>query len=576
MKMSGIYCCTVFILLSFGFFECVAKTTNSDKNKTNSVVEDDASDDELLDDSYDTGAANKNSKLKEKNKIFLNKISGVIKPGVVKEIEVNSVNFIKLQERADEVFIPDPNIVDVQMLSDNSLYLIALAPGTTTLVINGKRGNILLDCKIRVTYPLQAIRDAIKEMHPDTDVEILSLDKSVILKGRVPSPEAAADIVEIASKFIDSDNIVNKLTIETATQVLLKVKIAEVSRTVSKSLGIHWRAISFPNSNNGMAYGFATGNAALIASAVANGTESSTGVASMPVDTGNSSAGTTTTTTPNASGATAGSTSTTATAAAGGGAAVSAGGLSGLASDAGPLNNTNGGRWMIYNGGQHSLGGILDALASENLASILAEPTLVAMSGNKAEFKSGGEYGYRVVQPGESAAATTEYKNWGTSVEFTPVVISEDRINITVTPKVSSLKPVEKDQPPSLESKEATTTIELGSGQSFAIAGLLQTNITSASDETPFLADLPLLGPLFRSSSVVKEQRELVIIVTPYIVKPSSKPLKAPTDMVPRLLSPVESILSRKFYQNARKHKKSCACYRKGRRKGCTNGFSLK
>ena len=231
---------------------------------------------------------------------------------------------------------------------------------------------------------------------------------------------------------------------------------------------------------------------------------------------------------------------------------------------------------MIYKGGNHGLAGLIDALATESFASILAEPTLVAMSGSKAEFKSGGEYGYIINQPGDYSSNTTEYKSWGTSIEFTPVVISEDRINITVTPKVSSLMNTKENQPPSLETKEASTTIELGSGQSFAIAGLLQTETSSTAQETPLLSQIPLFGALFRNSSILKKERELVIIVTPYIVRPSSKPLLTPIDMMPRLLSPIESILEKKFHKTVKQHQKGCKSYSKSRGKIYTTGFSLK
>lgn len=437
-----------------------------------------------------------NSALKKTEKFSKNKVSEKLK-----EVEVNSVNFIKLNGKASEIFIPDPTVADVQLLSDNSLYLMGLAPGTTTLVINDKDGNVLIDYKVRVTYPIKAIKDAIKEMHPDTDVEILSVDKSVILRGRVPSPEVAADVEEIASKFIDSANVVNKLSIGTATQVMLKVKIAEVSRELSKNLGVNWRAISMPNGTNGMVYGFTSGDASHFVEEVTSDNSLAKQL---------------------------------------------------LSRDNSVLSLSSGNRWLVHSSGRNVLSALIDALASESFASVLAEPTIIALSGSKAVFKSGGEQGYNVTQPGENTI-TTEFKEWGTSIEFTPVVISEDRINITVTPKVSTLSLSSDKQIPSLMTKEATTTVELGSGQSLAIAGLLQTTANSASNETPFLADIPFLGALFRSSAIEKKQRELVIIVTPYIVKPSSKQLKTPVDMLPRMYSPLESIIERKFHKNIKK-----------------------
>jgi pilus assembly protein CpaC len=429
---------------------------------------------------------------KTKKEIFLSENREVIK-----DVEVNSVNFIKLQKKANEVFIPDPNIIDVQILSDNSLYLIGLAPGVTSLVINDVDGNVIVNCKVKVTYPLKSIKSAIFELLPESDVEILSIDDSVILKGRVPSPEAASEVQEIVSKFIDSAKIVNKLNIETATQVMLKVKIAEVSRELTNSLGINWRAVSSSDSMAGTAFGFVTGN--------------STSFMQNQSDT--------------------------------------AGFRDELLKNGGVMGVEKGGRWVMQSVGRRGLSGLIDALASESFASILAEPTLIALSGKKATFKSGGEQGYTVTQPGGSDSNTTEFKEWGTSIEFTPIVLSEDRINITVTPKISTLSFTTANGPPSLTTKEASTTVELGSGQSMAIAGLLQKTKDYSASETPFLAKIPLIGALFRSNGVISHEKEIVIIVTPYIVKPASKPLKTPLDMVPKMYSPIESLFKRKFHK---------------------------
>jgi pilus assembly protein CpaC len=399
------------------------------------------------------------------------------------------------------------------MLSDNSLYLIGLAPGGTSLIINDRDGNVAVDCKIRVTYPLKAIKAAIIDIHPDADVEIMSLDSSVILKGKVPSPEIAEEIQNIVGKFIDKEKIVNKLSVETSTQVMLKVKIAEVSRDLTKSLGINWRAMSAAHGVNGPNYGFVTGDSSSFLPNIAD-------AESYPEE---------------------------------------------ILRAEGPLSvSLKGGRWLTHFGGDKSLSGLIDALASESFASVLAEPTIVALSGKTATFKSGGEQGYNVVQPGATNTVTTEFKDWGTSIEFTPVVLSENRINITVTPKVSTLSFNNgQNSAPSLTTKEATTTVELGSGQSLAIAGLLQESKNTSSSETPFLADIPLIGMLFRGTGITVSEKEIVIIVTPYIVKPSSKQLKAPNDMVPRMYSPLESLITRRFHEKTEKF-------------GVSAGFSLK
>ncbi|MDR2781782.1 MAG: type II and III secretion system protein family protein [Holosporaceae bacterium] len=427
----------------------------------------------------------------------------------MKEIELNSVNFVKLGAKIGEIFIPNPEVADVEMLSDTSLYLTGLAPGLTSLLIHDKAGKVIANYDIRVTYPLREIRKAIAEMYPDTHVELVSVDSSVILRGKVPSPEIAADVLDIVGRFLESGKIINKLSIETATQVMLKVKIAEVSRNLSKKLGINWKALSQSKDVTGMNYGFISGDASTFPTFTTDATALKTAI-----------------------------------------------------NDKTMAGTVAGGRWMIHAGGNNGLSALLEALASESFASVLAEPTLVALSGKTATFNAGGEESYVVKQSGDNGGNTTEFKSWGTSIEFTPIVMAEDRINITVKPTISTLGNKNNEGVPSLTTKEASTTVELGSGQSLVIAGLLQTTKNSISTESPFLADLPLFGSLFRNSNVDINEKELVIIVTPYIVKPSSKQLKTPNEMIPRMYSPLESILTRKFHKNVKK--------------GCNAGFSLK
>jgi pilus assembly protein CpaC len=449
----------------------------------------------------DAAGATKNKKVEKIEKDEQSKTYISRHDGEEKIIEVNSVNFIKLSKKANEIFIPNPDIADVEMLSDSSLYLTGLAPGTTSLVAHDKQGNVIADYKIRVTYPVKQIKSAIKEMYPDTDVEIISIDDSIILKGRAPSPEIALDVQDITGRFVNNAKIINKLSIQTATQVMLKVKIAEVSRTIAKNLGINWRALSSGKDVTGMHFGFTSGNAS-----------------SFPAFTSSTAE------------------------------------LSGvLSAQNGVLgSDLPGGRWLAHIGGGNGLSALIEALASESFASVLAEPTLIAISGKTATFKAGGEEGYRVKQTGGDVT-TTEFKQWGTSIEFTPIVMSEDRINIRVKPIVSTVSHENHDDVPSLTTKEAETTVELGSGQSLAIAGLLQSTKNSNAAETPFLADIPIIGSLFRSSQINSTEKELIIVVTPYIVKPSSKPLKAPTDMVPRMYSPLESVLARRFHRGIKK-----------------------
>jgi len=184
--------------------------------------------------------------------------------------------------------------------------------------------------------------------------------------------------------------------------------------------------------------------------------------------------------------------------------------------------------------GSFDLNAIVDALENEGLISILAEPNLTAMSGETASFLAGGEF--PILVPDSDGRVTIEFKKFGISLAFTPTLVGDGRINLHVRPEVSQLSntnavTLNGFEVPSLTTRRADTTVELGSGQSFAIAGLIQNNVTHSISKFPGLGDVPVLGPLFRSDRFQREETELVILVTPYTVKPvSTRRLAAPTD----------------------------------------------
>lgn len=413
---------------------------------------------------------------------------------IEKVIPVNSVNFIKLKRKAGQIFVPNPKVADIDVIDDTSLYLTGLKPGVTSVVVQDKNGKLVANYSVRVTYPIDEIKKTVKMLFPDSVLELISMDESLIMRGKVPSPEDASEIQSIVEKFVDKKNIINKMEVITATQVLLKVKIAEITRSVDQSLGLNWRALSFGKSGNGPNSGFWVGKPS-----------------GLQVD-------------------------------------LNKDGAKKVLMDSSIGGNFSG-KWFLQTGASNNISAVLDALATERFASIVAEPTLVAISGQKATFTSGGEQGYKTKQSGSGDDNyTTDFKEWGTMLEFTPVVLAENRIKITVKPKISALEPTEKDQAPSLTTKEAETTVELGSGQSLAIAGLLQTNKNATTNRVPFLADVPIIGSLFRNSEVKNNERELVIIVTPYIVKPSSKGLKTPTDAMTKMYSSIDVVLKGKSH----------------------------
>ncbi|WP_439396975.1 type II and III secretion system protein family protein [Bradyrhizobium sp. PMVTL-01] len=187
--------------------------------------------------------------------------------------------------------------------------------------------------------------------------------------------------------------------------------------------------------------------------------------------------------------------------------------------------------------GNINLSAVLDALASEHLASILAEPNLTAMSGEAASFLAGGEFPIPVMQ--DNRQVSVQFRQFGVSLEFVPTVLSNNQINVRVKPEVSELSSegevkINGTAVPALSTRRASTVVELASGQSFAIGGLIRRNFNTDISEFPWLGDVPILGALFRSSSFQKRETELVIVVTPYIVRPGSNPgrISAPTDRI--------------------------------------------
>jgi pilus assembly protein CpaC len=190
-----------------------------------------------------------------------------------------------------------------------------------------------------------------------------------------------------------------------------------------------------------------------------------------------------------------------------------------------------------YGPGNWDINAMIDALDDEGLISILAEPNLTALTGETASFLAGGEF--PILVPQGNDRITVEYKKFGVSLAFTPTIVNEIRINLHVRPEVSQLSPEGAISVPigdstlsipALTTRRADTTVELGSGQSFAIAGLLENSSRHSIHKFPFLADVPVLGGLFKSDRFKRKESELVIIITPYIVRPSPTRLAAPND----------------------------------------------
>ena len=387
-------------------------------------------------------------------------------------VEINKGTAVRLSTPAASVAVADPLIADVQVISPRMLYVNGRGIGETSLIAVDGSDNIIYETTINVTHNLSRLKRAAEEVSPNNDVVATSTDNAIILKGKVDSPSSAEKIQRLAGSFLrgDGQSVINMLDTSATDQVMLKVKIVEVSRNELKRFGINWESI------------FNTGNFIF-----------GLGQGRDIVD-------------------------------AGGGFGRSGGGDNSFFIG----NRTN----------SSNINAAIDALESDGLLTVLAEPNLTTRSGTAASFLAGGEYPITVVQAttGTQPVASVEYREFGVSLQFTPVVLSADKISLTVLPEVSSLDFANGvDQNgfiiPALNTRRASTTVDLGTGQTFAIAGLLRNDQSNNIDKFPLLGDVPILGALFRSSEFQNQQTELVILVTPYIVRPVDDPKQLATPL---------------------------------------------
>lgn len=384
------------------------------------------------------------------------------------DVEINKGAAVRLHTPAASVAVADPTIADVQVISPRMLYVNGRGVGETSLIAVDGSDNIIYETTINVTHNLSRLKRAAEEVSPHNDVVATSTDNAIILKGKVDSPVAAEKIQRLATSFLrgDGQSVINMLDTSDTDQVMLKVKIVEVSRNELKRFGINWESIL--NSGNFL-FGLAQGRDIVGAGGVLN--RSANGDSSLNVG---------------------------------------------------------------FNDGQTSLNAAIDALETDGLVNILAEPNLTTRSGMPANFLAGGEYPIPV--PGENGVVTIEYRQFGVSLQFTPVVLAANKISLTVLPEVSSLSnqnavTLNGTTVPGLTTRRASTTVDLGTGQTFAIAGLLRSDDANNIDKFPILGDIPVLGALFRSSDYQHNQTELVILVTPYIVRPVDDPKQLATPL---------------------------------------------
>ncbi len=368
-----------------------------------------------------------------------------------------------------DALVGDPDVADVVPLTNQSIYILGKKVGVTRLSLLDTRKQILGVVDIEVTYDLELLRRHLSSSAAFSKIQVMSVNGKVLLGGVAPDAVAMQRVLALAEQLAPHD-VTNGMTVAAPQQVMLEVRFIEATRDLNRGVGVNWAAAG--------KIGGTTGNENIQSGGV---TDNGTGTFSNNTIF-NSGAG--------------------------------------LASNLIPFGSIAG---RVLNGGVKA-DAFVSALEEKGLARRLAEPNLIALSGDTASFLAGGEFPFPV---GINAfnQVSVEFKKYGVGLAFTPTVLSDGQINLKIEPEVSELDytnvvSIGAYQIPSLTVRRAATTVELRDGQSFMIAGLLQGSHVADTRQLPWAGDVPVLGSLFRSQSFQKNETDLVIIVTPRLVRP--------------------------------------------------------
>jgi pilus assembly protein CpaC len=396
-------------------------------------------------------------------------------------VPVNKSQVLRTDRPYAKALIGNPDIADILPLTDRSLYVLGKKTGTTSLTLYDSSSRLIAVLDISVGPDVITLKRQLSELIAGDDVSARMSNDSIVLEGTVSSALAADRAVQIAETYAPG-KVVNLLSLGSSQQVMLEVRFAEVKRSALSQIGVNWDVLS----DHGKLEGIAGGGSSL------TGGTGGTGVLTH-------------------------------------GAIV---GSFGIISRA-------------FRAFGENFNVTLDALERKGAITTLAEPTLIALSGETASFLAGGEFPVPVVQNvggggnnSNSSAFTVEWKPFGVSLAFTPTVLADGVINMVVAPEVSSIDPtasivINNLTIPGLQTRRAKTVLEIRDGESFAMAGLLRRDFQDTVRQVPLLGSIPIIGALFRSTGFQHEETELVIIVTPRLVRPvRAGALKAPTDRV--------------------------------------------
>ncbi|MCB1511391.1 MAG: type II and III secretion system protein family protein [Hyphomicrobiaceae bacterium] len=410
-----------------------------------------------------------------------------------------------------DVIVSNPEIVDAVVQTSNRVYLIGKKNGQANAFFFDTNGERIITLEIQVEQDTRSLDILLARLIPGSRIKTEVLNDTIILTGSVANPIDSTRAAEIASRFAVTDQpqsdktsklkVINMLAVEGEEQVMLRVTIAEVQRSLLKQFGINIGASI--NAGN-FATSILTSNALPLTAAAGLGTLPVPGLGTQGLDPG---------------------------------ATANCGTLGVLCNyNAGPSTGTFGNSGLNggWSSGSQRISHALRALERNGLVRTLAEPNLTAVSGEPAKFLAGGEYPIPMVDSQGSISVT--YKEFGVGLAFTPIVMSGGRISLKIETEVSELTnsgavTLSNISIPALKKRQAKSTVELPSGGTIALAGLMSNDTRQNIDGFPGLKNLPVLGTLFRSRDYINQQTELVVIVTPYIVRPTArKKLGLPSD----------------------------------------------
>lgn len=357
-------------------------------------------------------------------------------------LETGQGRILRFDQDVASVFVANPEVADVQVVSSGVIYLFGKQAGDTNLIALGADEQSQASLRLQIRDDSALASQALRDIDGDSQIHLRMAGNQLVAEGSSPTVESAMATQSTLDAQAPAGGSINRSTYDGATQINIRVRFAEVARDELLSYGVSWNTLI---NNGSFSFGVLTSN-----------------IAPNPIG-----------------------------------------------------------------GGTDSIDGLLQALQQNNLLQILAEPNITTVSGQTASFLAGGEIPIPV--PVNSELVGIEYKQFGVSLLSTPTLLPNGRISMEVRPEVSSIASdsvrIGGYDVPSLQVRRADTVVEVGSGQTFAIAGLFQRQASNQIERIPLLGDMPILGNLFRSRRFQRNETELVILITPYLVAPSSAPV---------------------------------------------------